>query len=299
MDFNQLLAKMKTLDTATNEGCGEMSAMPSTQSQSTETQPPSMTVNLNAQGMNDIESVMKLFQKVNPDMMPKDPVPMPSVSEPPTVMSISPDSKPINKLLPDLSDEPAASVPNHMALKKKEHEEAYVNEPDEQEYDMDKIIANGNDLHKQKNTYPKVAGGDNPMQRVSEASSEARDYIRDVRDQIDSGEVDPEELEKEFFDTLSFYDMNDAAIARAWERITTGDNLGLVKKPKDDVKDLFNLKHADDDEVDLDLDDLGRKARSGGIQTGWHGAERESREDFRAKIREELQHRLNLIKSKK
>ena len=177
MDFNKLLSTMKTLDTPVSE-CGEMSAMPVTQPPQSQTPPPSMTVNLNAHGMSDIESMMKLFQKVNPDMMPKDPMPMPSMSAPPSIMSISPDAgpKPINKLLPDLSDEP--SEPKDMGPEEpeKEKEEAWDNEPDEQEYDMDKIVFGGNDLHKEKKTYPKVSGGDNPMQKME--SGDLRAQIR-------------------------------------------------------------------------------------------------------------------------
>lgn len=214
MDFNQLLAKMKTLDTSVNE-CGDMnSPMPVTQPQESQTPPPSMSVNLNAHGMSDIESMMKLFQKVNPDMMPKDPIPMPSMSAPPSIMSISPDSKPINKLLPDLSDEPAEpdamNLPpdhdkDHDIVKtldrdgdgdhdmddhkmepeddeegpeddEEDKKEAWDNEPDEQEYEMDKVVFGGNDLHKEKKTYPKVAGGDNPMQKME--SGDLRAQIR-------------------------------------------------------------------------------------------------------------------------
>jgi hypothetical protein len=47
--------------------------------------------------------------------------------------------------------------------------EAYANQPDEAEYEMDKTIFGGNDLHREKGSYPKVAGGDNPMQKVKEA----------------------------------------------------------------------------------------------------------------------------------
>jgi hypothetical protein len=215
MDFNQLMARMRELDSPTESqtvegGCG---AMPTTMppSPQPETPPPSMTVNLNAHGMSDIESMMKLFQKVNPDMMPNDPAPMPSMSAPPSIMSISPDAgpKPINKLLPDLSDEPEGPTPDAMKLppehdkdhdlvktldkdgdgdhdmddhemddedEEEKKEDAYANEPDEQEYEMDKAVFGGNDLHKEKKTYPKVAGGDNPMQKME--SGDLRAQIR-------------------------------------------------------------------------------------------------------------------------
>jgi hypothetical protein len=125
-------------------------------------------------------------------------------------MSISPDAgpKPINKLLPDLSDEPEGPTPDAMKLPPdhdKDHDivktldkdgdgdhdmddhemddedeedkkEAYANEPDETEYEMDKTVFGGNDLHKEKKTYPKVAGGDNPMQKME--SGDLRAQIR-------------------------------------------------------------------------------------------------------------------------
>jgi hypothetical protein len=80
---------------------------------------PSMSVNLNAQGMDNIESLMKLMTKVNPDMinqpMPKaieiEPMGMPSLTPPgPSISSIGDlgnlDAGPL-KMLPDLDkDEP-------------------------------------------------------------------------------------------------------------------------------------------------------------------------------------------------
>ncbi len=42
----------------------------------------------------------------------------------------------------------------------------YANSPDEVIGDLDTAIPSGNDLHAEKGTYPKVAGGDNPMQET-------------------------------------------------------------------------------------------------------------------------------------
>jgi len=212
MDFNQLMSRMRELDQPTQEACGDRMPGPIVAPGAPDTPPPSMTVNLNAHGMSDIESMMKLFQKVNPDMMPQTPAPMPMLSTPPSISSISPDAKPINKLLPDLSDEPSSMEPDapegptpdamklppehdkdHDIVKtldkdgdgdhdmddhevdqepkddEEDKKEAYANQPDEAEYEMDKTIFGGNDLHREKGSYPKVAGGDNPMQKVKEA----------------------------------------------------------------------------------------------------------------------------------
>ena len=139
MDFNQLMAKMRELDQpaqaqvqeATPVGeCGDPMMGQSSMGMMGNQMPPppahpSMSVNLNAQGMDNIESLMKLMTKVNPDMinqpMPKaieiEPIGMPSLTPPgPSISSIGDlgnlDAGPL-KMLPDLDkdkphDEPDA-----------------------------------------------------------------------------------------------------------------------------------------------------------------------------------------------
>jgi len=341
MDFNQLLNRMREIDSSpsqsTVEQCGQMPTPSMPQPADPQTPPPSMSVNLNAQGIDNIESMMKLFQKVNPDMMPQTPAPGPTLGTPPAVMQISPaDQTPINKMLPDLSDEPEVDSPgdtrglphdhdkDHEIVKtldrdgdgdhdmddhelEKNRQEAYANEPDEEMRDVDVLIRNGDDLHKKKGTYPKVAGGDNPMQRVSEDdSAEARDYIRDMAAKIQSGELDADEAESEFFNTLSFYDMSDEKIMRAWDRITGSDDRRSTKSPSDDIqgdlKDLIKLtRDADNsDDNDDDVDQYRSQARSGGLgidKTGF-GTGLESTNDLRSQIREDLKQRLAALKTK-
>jgi hypothetical protein len=54
-------------------------------------------------------------------------------------------------------------------MEKKDKEEAYANEPDEDERDIDYITKKtSGGMNRMKGTHPKVAGGDNPMQRVKE-----------------------------------------------------------------------------------------------------------------------------------
>lgn len=127
MDFQQLLAKMQQLDQPVGEECGM--PPPSMGAQPPMDQPPpahpSMSVNLNAQGMDNIESLLKLMTKVNPDMInqpaPMAP-PMPSISPEPSIMSIKPPAPGIGslgnldvgplKMLPDLDkDEPEGDHP--------------------------------------------------------------------------------------------------------------------------------------------------------------------------------------------
>ena len=244
MDFNQLMARMRELDqpaqaqveSAPVAECGDPmmgSSMPPMGGMQQQQPPahPSMSVNLNAQGMENIESLMKLMTKVNPDMInqPTPPMapPMAMLTPPgPSISGIGDlgnlDAGPL-KMLPDLDkDEPhsepdadnmggpsdmdADNMPpigdldrdddsdnvtksmgdidgdgdhdmdDHEAEKDEpeaddEKKEAYGNSAvggaDEEYKDVDYMVnklAGG--MNRQKGTYPKVAGGDNPMQRV-------------------------------------------------------------------------------------------------------------------------------------
>ena len=131
MDFNQLLSRMKELDqpavpsvdTPVAE-CGpavmpQMGGMPAPMNDQPPPAHPSMSVNLNAQGMDNIESLLKLMTKVNPDMINQPvgmPSAMPTMSAMPSLMPPGPsissigdlgnlDSGPL-KMLPDLDKEP-------------------------------------------------------------------------------------------------------------------------------------------------------------------------------------------------
>ena len=183
MDFNQLMAKMRELDVAEEikdetvdapvEETSEEIAEPAVEETTEETEEeaveeeiaeepveecpsemgmgpemghdepkPTMNVTMTAQGVDEIGELMKLFTKVNPDMInqPEKPMDMPKIV----------------KLPLDLDNE-----------KDDDKEEAYSNEPDEVKHSDN--VHNGDDLNKKKGTYPKVAGGDNPMQDVREA----------------------------------------------------------------------------------------------------------------------------------
>jgi hypothetical protein len=101
-NFTDLYKKIYDLDKAVVEStvaeCGEPMGMPTS---TTPTNPPSMSVNLNAQGMDDIEELMKLITKVNPDMEKPD-ASLPSLVPPgPSIMSIKPELPPL-KMLPDM-----------------------------------------------------------------------------------------------------------------------------------------------------------------------------------------------------
>jgi len=227
MDFHALLAKMQQIENSQPIQSEECGMMPPASPMSTppgmppkpETPPPSMSVNLNAQGMDNIEQMMKLFQKVNPDMMPKIPELMPTMAPPPSIMNIKPSLPPL-KMLPDFDADNDDKVGGEMDIeiepmdkpedpmmkmdldkdddegpqpgglgasldrdgdgdhdmddhdlepddddKKKE---AWANEPSEEEKDVDYMVnklAGG--MNKSHGTYPKVADGDNPMQKIT------------------------------------------------------------------------------------------------------------------------------------
>ena len=256
MDFNQLMAKMRELDApvqaapqAAVQECGDPMGMPSAMPPSMNDQPPpahpSMSVNLNAQGMDNIESLLKLMTKVNPDMI-NQPTgmapPLPGLSPDAGMLSIKPelpgmgslgnlDSGPL-KMLPDFDkEEPSDDMPGPGDLDHDEpdadnmggpsdmdadndidniqksmgdndgdgdhdmrdHDIEDKDDEDEEEKEAfgnsapgsdgpsykgpDASTPSGDDLNKPKKTFPKVAGGDNPMQR-NESKEALRASIR-------------------------------------------------------------------------------------------------------------------------
>ncbi len=114
MNFNDLMAKMRELDQpvpetiqapvsdAPVEACGDMPPAP--MDSKPDTPPPSMSVNINAQGMDDIGELMKLLTKVNPDMINQKDAPMSPMGAEPSITSIAPSLPPL-KMLPDLDKE--------------------------------------------------------------------------------------------------------------------------------------------------------------------------------------------------
>jgi hypothetical protein len=179
---------------------------------------PSMTVNITAQG-DAIEDILKLMAKVNPDMnkasdAPSMPAPMPMPITIKPINKLIPDfdgdnddkpggemdsdyngdgkldrhekdhadEKPLLKTL-DIDHDGDHDMDDHDMEKDDEEdkEEAYANEPDEDERDiefMTKKMSGG--MNRMKATHPKVAGGDNPMQRVKEGE----DLLASIRAEL-------------------------------------------------------------------------------------------------------------------
>jgi hypothetical protein len=199
MNFQELLAKMQELDRPATEACGDSPmpmSMPS-MSEKPDTPPPSMSLNLNAQGMDNIEELMKLMTKVNPDMI-NQPAPMSSISIepmdkpmgglPPLKMLPPMDSEPhgepdadnmppmgdldrddgddVTKAMGDIDGDGDHDMDDHDA-EKKEKDEAFgnsLNGSDPEYAGIDAAIPDGNDLNKPKKSFSgKPYRGDNPM----------------------------------------------------------------------------------------------------------------------------------------
>jgi hypothetical protein len=238
-----------------------------------------MSVNLNAQGMDNIESLMKLMTKVNPDMInqPSKMMPMPTMTAMPSLTPPGPsisaigdlgnlDAGPL-KMLPDLDmdkphDEPDAdnmggpsdmdsdNMPGDNDLDKvqgdqddgedqdddrgmekdDEKKNEYANEPEEKYKDIDYMVnklAGG--MNGPKGTYPKVAGGDNPMQRVE--AVDLRTSIRnELRDRL-------AEAKSEKFDALKHVKnptKGEKAAAKDVKRSSYPDRAAMLKSAEAD-----------------------------------------------------------------
>lgn len=192
MDFQQLLAKMQELDAPTQaapiqeipvEECGEMPPAP-VSAPTAPTNPPSMSVNLNAQGMENIEDLLKLITKVNPDATKS--ADMPGMAPMPTIAAVKPSLPPL-KMLPDMDADNDEKPGGEMDIKigepdvmnkDSDEKEEFANEPEEEYKDASFSTHDGNDLNKSKDTFPKVAGADNPMQKNKFESGDLRAQIR-------------------------------------------------------------------------------------------------------------------------
>jgi hypothetical protein len=213
MNFQELLAKMQELDRPATEACGDSPmpmSMPMGMPEKPDAPPPSMSVNLNAQGMDNIEELMKLMTKVNPDMI-NQPTPM-------SAISIEPMDKPMGglpplKMLPDLDSDndsmPGGEMdlpPDHdsdhamvKALDRDDDGDHDMDDHDAENKDKDEAFGNslngsepeyagigaavpdGDDLNKPKKSFSgKPYRGDNPMAAGAyESKEQLRASIRE------------------------------------------------------------------------------------------------------------------------
>lgn len=132
MDFHQLLAKMQELDQPQVEAAPVVEQPvtecppegPLGMDHSTpETSPPSMSVNLNAQGLDNISDILKLIAKVNPDAEKPADASIPSLSAMPSLTPPGPkigslgnlDAGPL-KMLPDLDSDEGPGEPSSIEV---------------------------------------------------------------------------------------------------------------------------------------------------------------------------------------
>lgn len=194
--------------------CPPMDSTPMPSPSIPEVSPPSMSVNLNAQGLDNIEQILKLITKVNPDTAPKD-ASLPALTALAGIASIASPEIPPLKMLPDFDkeepedsmdksgddkmnvikiggDEEDSDDDNKVDVfpgnddsdgeeddEKDDEKESYENEPDTEYKDADYMnnkLAGG--MNRPKGTFPKVAGGDNPMQKKQFESGDLRAQIR-------------------------------------------------------------------------------------------------------------------------
>jgi hypothetical protein len=179
-----------------------------------DTPPPTMSINLNAQGLDNIEELMKLVKSVNPEMdKPESPISSISIEPmdkpmgglPPLKMLPPMDSEPhgepdadnmppmgdldrddgddVTKAMGDIDGDGDHDMDDHDA-EKKEKDEAFGNSLNgsESEYaGIDAAIPDGNDLNKPKKSFSgKPYRGDNPMAAGAyESKEQLRASIRE------------------------------------------------------------------------------------------------------------------------
>lgn len=209
MNFQELLAKMQELDRPATEACGD-SPMPMSMPpmpDKPDTPPPTMSINLNAQGLDNIEELMKLVKSVNPDMdKPESPIssisiapmdkpmgglpPLKMLPDMDTELDMPPmgdldrdDGDDVSKAMGDVDSDGDHDMDDHDA-EKKEKDEAFGNSVDgsEPEYaGIDAAIPDGNDLNKPKKSFSgKPYRGDNPMAAGAyESKEQLRASIRE------------------------------------------------------------------------------------------------------------------------
>lgn len=176
-----------------------------------DTPPPSMSINLNAQGLDNIEELMALIKAVNPDA---DKPALPSMSIEPSITSIKPALPPL-KMLPDfdsdndnmpggekdsmngddgvtkaqgdLDNDGDHDMDDHDIEKKEDGGfQSATTEPDPEfknaDYMLNKLAGG---MNRPKDTFPKVSDGDNPMKKVREGDDFKEQIKSDLRRRLE------------------------------------------------------------------------------------------------------------------
>lgn len=125
---------------------------------------------------------------------PVTPMDMPVVSQPgPAITAVVGDEGPEDDAGPsvDTSDIPMRKMLDTM--NDVEADESYSNSPEEKVAGMDAAVPSGDDMHKKKGTFAKVAGADNPMQQSMTKESIADRLFADYQNFVTEAKKKPSE----------------------------------------------------------------------------------------------------------
>ncbi len=106
------------------------------------------------------------------------------------------------------------------------------------------------------------------MDQNPEEKRHAMEYLQNIARAIKSGEVQPEEVEQEFFNTLPMLGVSDEKTMTAWSRIT-GSNEAPKRSAMSDADidaELRGIKGSEEDDDAQFISNLRNKAKSGGIK---------------------------------
>jgi len=121
------------------------------------------------------------------------------------------------------------------------------------------------------------------MEQTPEERKAAAEYMAQVAQAIRSGEVNPEDVEDEFYNTLPYMGVSDEKIMAAWNRITGSQETAprRTMSDKDIDAELKGVDSDDDDDAQF-IANLRDKAKSGSIRqdTSGFGAEMDEGEEL-------------------
>ncbi len=111
------------------------------------------------------------------------------------------------------------------------------------------------------------AGVSENMDQTPEEKRHAMEYLQKVARAIKTGEVQPEEIEQEFFNTLPMLGVSDEKTFAAWDRITNHSGTPKEKPSMSDAEIDAQMKGIEGDEEDdaQFIANLRNQAKKGGI----------------------------------
>ena len=163
-EMKSILESFDRVSSGVEENCGSMSSpIPSSP-------PVTMSVNLNAQGVENIKELLNLMNKADASRISAPmALPIGGIEMPASIHKAEPsDSVGGMAQIRDLISKADEEVPAEEGTMDGHFADA-TTEPDEQYADVDAVTVTGNDLHSKGGEAPKVNGGGNPMQETLRA----------------------------------------------------------------------------------------------------------------------------------